>query len=139
MARFYRLQIGSVYLTSDGTSAGLPCKLKIGGVEALRVNYAGQTAPSADGTPQTVAFLVGTKSRPLSVTVETLPKTVFDSLVTVINNALQNNSTITLVGTGDYGDFNIACVPTLPTPISSSGEFINGRLKQVVLNFTTTS
>lgn len=137
MARFYRLQIGSVYLTDTGLSDGLPCKLKIGGVEALRVNYAGQTAPSADGTPQTIAFLIGTKGRPLAVTVETLPKTVFDSLITLINNALQNNSTITLVGTGDYGNFNAACVPTLPTPISSSGEFIGGRLKQVVLNFTT--
>jgi len=139
MARFYTLQIETVYLTDTGLAGGIPCKLKIGGVEALRLNYAGQTAPSADGTPQTVAFLVGTLGRPLSVSIETLPDSVFDSLVAVIDNALANDTTITLTGVGDYGDFSLEAVPTLPAPITSSGEFINGRLKQVVLNFTTAS
>jgi hypothetical protein len=139
MARFYRVQIGPVYLTDTGLIGGIPCKLKIPGIEALRVTYAGETAPSAGGTPHTVAFSVGTKGRPLSIEIESLPKAVFDSIVTLINNALANNTTITLIGTGDYGDFNLAAVPRLPSPITGSSEFINGRLKKVSFHFTTAS
>jgi hypothetical protein len=137
--RFYRLQIESVYLTEDGTVTGTPCKMIVQGAEALRVLYSGQTAPSANGTPHTVAFSIGTLGRQLVITIEILPSDVFDDLVTAINGAIENNSTITLTGTGDYGDFSLEAVPTLPDPVTSSGEFINGRLKKVTLKVTAAS
>lgn len=139
MARYYSLQIGTVYLTDTGLVGGKPCRIKIEPVESLRVNYAGQTAPSADGTPYTVAFAVGTKGRALTVTIDYLPKTVLDSLVTLINTALQNNTTITLIGTGDLGNFNLQAVPALPNPIRAGGRFSNAILQDVSLSFITAS
>lgn len=126
-------------MTSDGTVSGTPCKLTIDGVEALRNSYAGQTVPSADGTPQTVAFLVGTKGRALAVKIDFLPKAVFDLLVGEINNSIATNTAITLIGTGDFGNFNLGAVPTLPEPITSGGEFSNSMLKNITFNFTTAS
>lgn len=139
MARYYTLQIGTVYLTDTGLAGGVPCRLRISPVESLRVTYAGQTAPSADGTPYTVAFAVGTKGRPLVVSVDYLPKAVFDSVVALINTALQNNTTITLIGTGDLGNFNLAAVPALPIPVKADGGFSNSILRGVEFSFVTAS
>lgn len=134
MARFYTLQLDTLYLTDDGTATGRPCKLRISGLAGLRVAYGGVSAPSADGTPYTVAFS-RVKGQRLAVTIDYLPATVFDSIVTAINQALENNSTITAIGNGDEGDFNLEVTPALPEPIALSGEFSNGILRNVTLNF----
>lgn len=134
MARFYRLQLETVYLTHNGLTGGRPCKLRIAGLAGLRVAYGGQTAPSADGTPYTVAF-ARAKGQTLTVTVSALPSGVYESLVTLINQAIANNTTITAIGDGNEGDFNLELMPAMPEPIALSGEFSNDVLRNVGLNF----
>lgn len=139
MARFYTLQIGSVYMTSTGASDGRPLRLRIDGLGALRTSYAGVTRSGADGTPYTTAINNGTKGRPLSVRIDFLPAAVFELLVTAINNAIAGNTTITLVGAGDLGEIDLAAVPAMPEPIQASGEFSGSILRDVTLNFVTAS
>lgn len=136
MARFYRIQIGSIYLTKSGLSTGLPAKLQVRGADALLQTKAGQIVQAADGTPyaQIVDFAVGKR---LEILIETyLLEAVWDSLVAAINSALQNGTNLMIVGTGDTLDFSVSAMPLLPAPFESEG-FENGRILKPVFRFIT--
>lgn len=135
MARFYRIQIGAVHLTSDGTNAGIPCKLAVSGADALLQTHKGQTIVANDGTPVNQLFAI-TKGKPLEISVEVLPESVWNSLVSLINTALTNETTINIIGTGDVGDFDEDFLPLMPEPFSAA-EFINSRIKNSIFRFIT--
>lgn len=136
MARFYRITIGNVALTKTGLVSGLPAKLLVSGADALRQTRTGQTTLAADGTPysQIVAFSAG---KTLEIRVETyLLEAVWDSLVALINSALENGADITVVGTGEIGDFSVSAAPLLPKPFEAAA-FENGRILKPVFRFVT--
>ena len=136
MARFYRLQIGDIYLTEDGTSLGTPCKLQIDGADALAQAKTGQITQAADGTPyaQIVEFSSG---KILEIQIQTLLTDVWESLLSLVNTALENSDTINLIGTGDVGDFSVDAMPLVPQPFEAQ-EFLNGRIKNARFRFITT-
>ena len=137
MARFFRIQLDSIYLTETGLIGGTPCKLQLTGADALLSNFTGSVTPSVDGTPVMQIFENGTKGKVLEMRIETLLADVWTSVVALINTALENSETINIIGTGDVGNFNVDAKPLLPKPFEAH-EFINGRLKSVVLSFITT-
>jgi hypothetical protein len=137
MAKFYLIQLNSVYLTSDGTSSGKRCKLTVSGVENLVRTRTGFTSLAIDGTPVTQIVEQNGKGFAVEISIETLTKTVFDDLIELINNALVQSATIDLIGTGETGNFNVDVIPLMPNPFSFES-FRNNYIKNVALRFVTT-
>lgn len=135
MAKFYTVQLDDLYLTSDGSSSGTPCKLELDGVAFARQTVAGNVDFRADGSPvfQTIALSTG---KPLRVSIVTVVESVLDSLVDNLNDALETETPIAFVAVGDSGDLAVNVLPDPSEPIRF-GEFRNGLIKNVVLRFIT--
>lgn len=135
MARFYRVQIENIYLTKDGTLAGRPCMLAISNVEDLLAPVAGTAVTAADGSAifQLVPWSAG---KQFEIQVETLTESVWEDLKELLLDSLQNETDLTIVGTGDIGDFSVSARPFPQKPFSAAG-FINGRIRNAVLRFIT--
>lgn len=136
MARFYQIQLDSLYLTSSGLSNGEPCKMEVLGVENVIRTRAGSTGIAIDGTPVTTLIEQDGKGNVLEIKIAVLYKAVYDSLITLINNAVENFTTINLTGTGDTGNLNLDTVPLMPNPYSFES-FRNERIKNFTLRLVT--
>lgn len=129
MAKFYKIQIGTIHLTSDGLTTGLPCKLSVSGVSLLRANYVKTPVQNADGS-QIVQTYEQTSGKPLEIRILSLPLGVGNQLVTLFNSL----APVTVIGTeGDTGDFNKTC----EIVSFDYQEFRNGRWKNAVLKLVT--
>jgi hypothetical protein len=117
MARYNAVQIGSVYLTSTGAAGGLPCKTTIKGLESMKTSKTGQALISADGTPYLQVIDVDNRGIPVEITTDWMSKTVFDSVVALIESAINSASSIALVINGDTGNFSFNAVPAVPEQI----------------------
>lgn len=135
MARFYQIQIASVYLTSDGTAAGDPCKLNVPGVEDLLTTITGAAIPAIGGG-SVLQLVPWTAGKQLQIEVETVMEDVWNDLVDLILDALTNDTSFTIIGTGDIGDFSVSVKPFPIKPFSAPG-FRNGRIKNAVFKFIT--
>lgn len=132
MAKFYKIRLNSIYLTSDGTNTGDPVKLSVSGADALG-GVSGVTIPTVGGA---VNQLFGT-SKPIEIRVLThISEALWNSLVALINTALENSETINLIGTGDTGDFQRNVQPLLPKPFEAQ-DFRNGRILTPIFRFIT--
>jgi hypothetical protein len=138
MARFFSIQIGSLYLTSTGASSGTPCKVRVLGQTANRLPSSGNLKIAADGAPVLETINLGEKSRRVEIQIEYITKTVLDSLVASVETAVNSNSTIRVQGTGDTGNFDYDCLPFLPDWITDSGEFSSSIVKGVTVRFIAT-
>lgn len=136
MAEFYSIQLNSIYLTKTGLANGRACLLTLAGADALLQTKTGQTTQAADGTPyaQIVDYTVG---KVLEMRVETIMSGVWEQVVELINNALENSQTIQMIGSGDIGDFSVSVMPLLPRPFEAQ-EFIEERIRNAVFRFITT-
>jgi len=135
--QYNTVQINSLYLTKDGLSGGIPCKLTVAGLDALKPPVSAGVKKALDGTPYRRTVDFGGRGFDISITVEILLKDVFDDVNDEINDAITDEETLSLVITGDTGTFNLTVIPG-EKPIQFSGEFINERIKQVTYNFVTT-
>ena len=109
MAKFYRIQIETIYLTSDGLAGGTKCRSLVSGVDQLSLDFIRTVEPSRDGTPvvQTFAY---TKGKPIEIQIETLPKAVGEDLIELFNDLMQNATTLTVIGSeAETPSFNVEC------------------------------
>lgn len=137
MARYNHIQIGTIHLTNDGTAIGMECKTSVIGLNFLKTSKAGNIQYSADGTPYAQIIDVGNKGVALEIGADWMSKTVFDSIVALMNTALNTFATINIIITGDTGDFSVNCIPNIPD-IVSWDSFISGTIKGVKFRFVTT-
>lgn len=138
--KFYRIKFDSIYLSNDGLNGtgSIPAKLTAPGADALLSSFTGSTVISIDGTPIQQIFETGSAGKNLEVRVETyLYKPVWELIIELINEALENDGTINVVGTGDIGNFDVAARPLLPRPFEAEG-FENGRILKPIFRFITT-
>ncbi|HEY0048193.1 MAG TPA: hypothetical protein VGB68_02830 [Pyrinomonadaceae bacterium] len=135
MSRFYKIQLDSIYLTSDGTETGTPCKLEVPNAAALMLPFTGTTVPAADGTPVT-QILESVKGIAFEIKINVLTADVWEDVKTLIITALENSDTIEITATGDAGDFTVEAEPVLPQPFLFES-FINDRIKGITLRFMT--
>jgi hypothetical protein len=135
--RFYKIKIGSLWLTKDGLETGDECKLSVSGASDLLDSFSGSVNIAADGTPIVQTFETGTKGKILEIKVSTVYADVWTSIVNLINTALGDSATINITGAGVVGDFDVDCFPLLPKPFEAT-EFINGRIKDAIFRFITT-
>lgn len=134
MARFYRIQLDSIYLTSDGTVSGVPCKLEIPEVSDVIDGFAQNPVIANNGevVHQTFEQING---KIFNIAVEVMTKTLWESLKTLRDTALGSSLTINVIGTGDIGDFDIEAIPLK----FLSNQFITDRIKDVTLSFISVS
>jgi hypothetical protein len=137
MARFNTVKIGEIYLTSTGLIGGVPCKLSIAGLDQLFTAKTGSVSSSADGTPFIQVVDAGKKGLTLEFTIETVTKDVFDDLVTAINSAVDDLTTIPFEISGDTGDFSGEALAALPKTITAAS-FRNEYIQNVVIRLVTT-
>ncbi len=137
MSRFYRVKFDSIYLSSDGTISGIPAKLQVNGASELLSNFTGSVIQAVDGTPVVQIFETGSKGKTLEIKIEThIYTALWNSIVALINTALENSVSINVVGVGDIGDFNVDALPLLPRPFEAEG-FENGRILKPIFRFIT--
>lgn len=137
MARFNRVKIGTIFLTSTGLENGTPCKLDVSGLDGLFATKTGQVTPSADGTPFVQLVDNGKKGIRIQITVESLTQAVFENLISAINAAIADGGTMDLEITGKTGDYSLQVLPLMPKPVSAA-KFNNFYIKNTVINLITT-
>jgi hypothetical protein len=137
MARYNTVKIGSSYLTQTGAAGGVPCKLSINNLDQLFTEKTGSVSNSADGTPFLQVVDVGQKGITLEILVETLTKDVFDDVVTAINSAVDDLTTIDFEISGDTGNFTGSAIPAMPKPITAAS-FRNQYIQNVTIRLVTT-
>ena len=131
--RFNLISIGAIYLTKTGLSSGVPCKTQVSGLDALKLSVTGRVFVAIDGTlyTQTASGF----GFPVGISSEAMQQSVFDQIVTAINTAAINGTSITVKVLGDTGDFYLLTVPALPEAVKFSGDFQNESIKDVTFNF----
>jgi hypothetical protein len=136
MARFYKVTIGTIHLTSTGAAGGIDCKLSVEGVEDLLTSVAGIAIPSITGSPvfQTIPW---TSGKQFDVRIEThLYLAEWNALKELLNDSLENGTSFNVTGTGDIGDFNVTARAFPQKPFAASG-FTNGRIERAVFRLIT--
>lgn len=141
MARFYKLKIGSIYLTDNGLTGGRPCKVTVEGVAGLLSPDQGNVAVGADGTPFREKPLTPTGGgRPIAIVAAFMKKTVYDSLKTALDSAAAGNAEFNVTGVGVPGDFDVdAIVFDNPQYLAAEGFTGADVLKNVRISLMTTA
>jgi hypothetical protein len=140
MPRFYKIMIGSIWLTDTGAEGGRPCKTEVQGVAGLLVPDNANVSIGADGTPFREKPLTPTGAgRGFSITAAFMTKSVYDSLKSALDTAAGSNADFNVTGAGTPGDFDVdAIVFDNPEYISYAG-FSGDNLKGVRISLITTA
>lgn len=141
MARFYKIKIGSIYLTDNGLVGGRPCKVAVDGAAALLLPSQGNVAVGSDGTPFREKPLTPTGGgRGFTIVAAWMKKTVYDALKTALDAAAAANSDFNVTGDGVPGDFDVDAIPFDNPQYLSFGGFTGAdTLKDVRISLITTS
>ena len=130
--RFNKVKFGAIYLTSTGLEFGTPCKLTVTGLDSLLMDKTGNVTLSADGTPHVQLVDNNKKGILIEISIESLAKAVFDSLVSAINAANSSGDKITVEVTGKTGNFNFDLIID-PAKAVKIGSFNTFWIKNVVI------
>lgn len=139
MARYSTVKIGSYWLTDDGTSSGSPCRTGISGLGGLWLDHSGTQFKSLDGSVYTQVRQTNGRGAEVSIEIEQMPQAMFENVLGAIQSSVAFSTALTVEITGDGGNFYLSCVPLFPEPVTYSGQFVDGRIRGVTLNFTVVS
>lgn len=128
MARFYRLQLGGFYFTSNGLESGLPCKLELLGVDGFLSNFAVSSVDRQnDGSVKLQTVTANKKGVELTANLlGSIKAATFNEINDLIQEKLESGSTLILTGTGLPRNFSIEVVALTPTTKGFSGDRIKG-------------
>jgi hypothetical protein len=130
MSKYYLINIAgtgsggavSLWLTSDGTETGRPCKTVVNGIAGLLSPESGTTTVASDGTPYTEKPLTAGKGRPFELDSAFVPSDLYDDLKALIDYVVEQGTAIDIAGTGTAGDFDVSAIPNfVPVPIEFEG------------------
>lgn len=141
MARFYKIKIGTIWLTDTGLEAGRPCKVVVDGAAALLAPDQGNVAVGSDGTPFREKPLTPTGGgRAFSIVAAFMKKTVYDALKSALDTAAAGNANFNVTGDGVPGNFDVdAIVFDNPQYLSVEGFTGTDVLKNVRISLMTTA
>jgi hypothetical protein len=135
MGLYNSVQIGTIHLTDDGTASGLPCRTKIENLDAFIASRSGAVRFAANGRPYLYYMPNLKRGAPLRIIIETISNTVFNSLLTAINNALSTESTISITISGEAGTWTVNAHPLLSRPVKWASEQDSPYLHNVIFEF----
>lgn len=101
MRKIYKVKIGGVYLTKDGTAAALGCFLQIINVSKLRENFVKTVIPSVDRSSVVQIFQTG--DVPFSVNVAGLSRAVGELLIALYNSSIGSGELLSFTATDGGG------------------------------------
>lgn len=140
MARTYKVKIGDIWLTNDGTEDGLPCKVEVPNAAILLETDIGNVAIGADGVPFREMPLTPTGAgRPFAVLVKFMTKAVYDALKAALDTAASSSAEFQVTGTGTPGDFDVNAIVFDNPVYINFGSFSGNNLKDVIVSFVTTA
>lgn len=127
-----------IYLTDDGSSGGRPCRVDVPGAANLLTPASGNTTVASDGTAFTEKPLTAGKGRPFEVVAAWCTTSVYEDLKDLIDYVVEQETEITVEGSGEPGDFDVQAIPNFaPVPIEWEG-FTTDVIKGLRLRFITT-
>ncbi|HEV7375517.1 MAG TPA: hypothetical protein VGN95_12410 [Pyrinomonadaceae bacterium] len=136
--RFATGRLNDLYLTSDGTSTGIPCRVRVENQEAFASSYVISTAQALDFTVHSQLGNRGVKGLLFDLILDFCPETLLSSILELLNTALASLTTVRVRVT-HLQTFDVQAVPLtqdrkLYTFESRSG----GIAKTVRLKFIST-
>lgn len=138
MSDYNLISIGSVYLTSDGTSMGNPCRTKVHGHGKLLNTYTGQiqknlkNVPIAQVTPEVEAGV----GEEISIEIRKLTIETLGDIQDEINAAYAASTTLNVVSVGTVGTFNLETLAKLPDAISDPSDVDEDYIYGITITFT---
>lgn len=130
MSRFARVQIGTVYLTHDGALTGTPARVNVENESVFASNFAATNVIAADGSVWTQTIQTGNKGKTFALQIDYLPESVLTSIVTALNTALANQTSVA-VAVDSFVDFTINAKPVFQNGALFSYE---GRSNMILRN-----
>lgn len=95
--RYARVQINDLFLTSDGTAAGVWCRTRVENEAAFASSLAVNTVLSVDATPLSQILDRSLRGIPFTVVIEYCPESLLESLIAAFNAALISSGTVRVV------------------------------------------
>lgn len=135
MSRFYSVQLGTIYWTSDETSAGRGCKVLARGVEAFRSPYARSIVHSASGKAYKFLADIQDEGKHFELELTNCPVSLYESLIAFLNEAEESGETFRLIASGLPASFDVQAMTD--EDWLSTGEFSGGFINNVVLRFVS--
>lgn len=130
---FWKVKIGTTWLTDDGTEDGLPCQVDVPGLGPLFLEFAQSIRKAADGTPYAFILPSDWQGVDLLITVAAMSEEVFTAIIAEINAALAGETSMAMSLIWNTIDFEFTALPGLPNP---PGSFTAGRFNNAGFNFT---
>lgn len=134
--RFYKIQIGSIYLTKDGTSGTAYCKTLIDAatIGLLKQDKFGNYDTNADGSQ--FDHVLPVRGVEIKIKAAKMMKTVFDSLAAFLNTSNNSRAAFNVVITSQTLNKTVSCKTQLKGYIQPSG-FVNNYIKDVEIILIT--
>lgn len=136
MATANKIQIGTIWLTSDGTTNGIACQTRTSGLDALKPTRAAKVHRALDGTPYRQSKTLKGKTIEIAFP-DTIKKEVFDAVFEFIDDAEIGNTSFDLSIEGDTGNFDLTVIPD-ENWLRFPGEFVDGWILGATFAFVTT-
>ena len=111
MRRYYTLQLDTVYLTSDGTVSGTPCRVSTDFIDNPISNYRKIIRKDFRGNVKAILTQVNSKGKEIEFSIDQVPFTTAKLIDDLINTNDAAKTTVDLIAThpheSDY-DFSFA-------------------------------
>lgn len=109
MADENKIRLGEIWLTDDGTETGLPCVSVIQGLHHLKMKWWGNAVRNARGNVEMNLTEVG--GTDLTIFIPSLPFEKVNAIVTLFDDALDDDDVFDLEIQGDAGDYALDAEP----------------------------
>jgi hypothetical protein len=136
MARYFTVKIGTTYLTRDGLISGTPCKVAVPNFDSLIFDKTGSVSVGRDGSPFTRTVDTGQAGVEIDVEITSMESSIWSSLITQIQAAIDADATLDLEISGVPGSYSGAAKARLPKPITYR-DFNSSQIRGVLVHLIT--
>lgn len=133
------VQLEAIYLTKTGLVGGIPCKIRVEGLNTFAVTKEHQVTKALSGLPylQVSDAMLG---KPIGLFYENMESSVYDSIVAEIQAVLDGSKAeLDLdISNSAYGTFSLDVVPDV-NPVRHTSEQQGETVKNGSFHFLTTT
>lgn len=132
----------SIWLTSDGSGAGVPCKLLLAGADLLLSTRTAVTSSASDGSPFNEKPLTPTGAgRDFDIQISQIPTSRYTAIRDLVNAMIDDASSGGMTADGEPGSIDIDWIPRFAPGQAalSFGSFSPDWVKDVVIRGRTSA
>jgi hypothetical protein len=108
--RYATGQLDDLFLTSDGTAEGIPCRVRVENQELFASSFVTSPSTALDFTVHTQVGEPGVKSREFFLVLEFCPETLLASIETLLNEAIADSTSVRVL-VSHLKTFDVQAVP----------------------------